>query len=179
MRRQLTLVCVTAALLLGVAPRATAQEELPPQLAEARSALRHVMSRRLPGWEHKIITPIQGSKRIITDQWERDGRGVRISVVQFDSPERAEKVFKDSRADLEREERAARAHGRPEFKLILEELPDVGDAGFIKNAVTSVAAAFRKGNLTVHISVYAPGSKDEKTLSRELAYLVARAIPKR
>ncbi len=176
MRRQLTLACVTAALLLNMALRAGAQEELPEQLIEARSALERVMARRLPGWEHKIITPIQGSKMTITDQWERDGRGIRISVVQFDSAERAENAFKNSRADIEREERAIRAHGRPDFKLILEEVPTLGNGGYIRHAVTMVEASFRKGNLTVNISVYVPGSEDEKTLSRELAHLVAVAI---
>ena len=175
--KRLMALTIVAAFIMGITLKAGTQDELPQQLVEARAALERVMSRRLPGWEHRIVTPIKGSKRTITDQWERDGRGVRISVVQFDSPERAKKAFKDSRADQEREERAVREHGRPDFKLILEELPDVGDGGYIRNAVTMVEAAFRKGNLTVNISVYAPGAEDERALSRELAYLVAGMIP--
>ena len=168
---------IIAALILGVTWRSKAQEELPQQLIDARNVLVRSISERRPKWHHKIIPPMVGSKGVIIDQWELDGWAIRVAVIQHDSPETAEKTLQDFRSRLEDEERAARNRGQRDFKLIKEELPVLGDGGFTRDEFGVIATAFRKSNLTIYVNVSAPGWYKDQTLSKEVAQIIAGALP--
>ena len=78
-------------------------------------------------------------------------------------------MFKEGRFHLESEEKAGRSQGKPNFRIINEELAGIGDEGFVWNPYGSTVTNFRKGNLAVFIFVSTTGPDDEKRLGKEFA----------
>jgi hypothetical protein len=43
----------------------------------------------MPGWSHRSIEPIEGSKSVIVEQWEAGNVIVRVAVIEYDTEESA------------------------------------------------------------------------------------------
>lgn len=137
---------------------------------------RHI-AMRMPGWQHKRGTPIQGSKGVIVETWTFPNRVVKISMVQRKSAEDArERLIK-----FAQEEADAR-----ELKGFGDEAYSWGEEG--ANII------FRRGKYTVYVTTIADVERDAdapalsreqkrdrrksemKRLSKELAKHAAAAI---
>ena len=47
----------------------------------------------MPGWQHKRINPVEGSNGVINDHWQSSNRIVNISVVRYDSANKARETM--------------------------------------------------------------------------------------
>lgn len=169
--------CLLAALLVGVPWTLRAQDDAARPLAAVRGAIERAISAELPGWQRKAITPMEGSSNVVIDQWESGGLTVKVSILQHPSSEEAAKALKGFRSRQEVEEKAARRRGKHDFKLIKYDLPALGDGGFAWDTHGSEAVAFRKGDLSVHVSVVRPRQNKDTKLSKEFAKTIAKALP--
>jgi hypothetical protein len=130
----------------------------------------------MPGWTHHSVTPIEGSKNVIVDQWEAGNVIVSVAVNEYDNEESAVAALKDLRKRLKSEQDATAAKRKTNFRIIKDDLPDLGDGGFIWDIMGSDAAAFRKKNFLAFVSVVGPREYNDSVLSRLFAQHVAEAL---
>ena len=83
----------------------------------------------MPGWTHRSVTPIEGSKNVIVDQWEAGNVIVRVAVNEYDTEESAAAALKDFRKRLKSEQDVTAARRKTNFRIIKDDLPDLGDGG--------------------------------------------------
>ena len=159
-------------LLLGPAHAQTHSEKL----AKLKEILKDKIGRDMPGWTHRSVTPIEGSKGVIVDQWEAGNVIVRVAVNEYDTEESAAAALKDFRKRLKSEQDATASRGKPNFRLIKDDLPDLGDGGFLWDVRGSDAVAFRKKNFLAFVSVVGPWDYKDTVLSRLFAQHVADAL---
>lgn len=175
--KRVNVLCIAAAILLGLPSAPGAQEGVPPQLLAARDAVEREINEQAPGWVRTPVTPMAGSLNVIIDQWELGGFAVKVTITAHDSQEEAAESMKRGRRHLEVEEDAARARGKSDFRLVKGELPEVGEGGYSwEDAYGATAVAFRERNLTVYVSVARPESNKDDKLSKEFARYVAKAL---
>jgi hypothetical protein len=168
---------LAAMMLLGLSSRVRAQESLPPQLAAARESVEREIRDKAPGWVRTPVTPMAGSADTIIDQWELGDFVVKVVIEMRASQEAAAEGFDKGKKHLKVEEDARRSRGRSDFRLIKEKLTDVGQDGYTwEDAYESVATAFRENNLIVYVSVVRPTHNKDKTLSKEFARHVGKAL---
>ena len=129
----------------------------------------------MPGWNHRSVVPIEGSKDVIVDQWEAGNVIVRVTVIEYDSEGSAAGALKDFRIRLQGEEVAASAR-KKKLRLIKGDLPELADGGFIWDARPSDAVAFRKKDLLMFVSVTGPREYNDTALSRLFAQRVADVL---
>jgi hypothetical protein len=164
-------------MLLGLSPTLTAQESPAPQLAAARSSVEREIQDKMPGWMRTPVTPMSGSADTVIDQWELGDFVVKVVIEMRASQQTAAEGFDKGKKHLKVEEDARRSRGRSDFRLIKEKLTDVGQDGYIwEDAYESEAAAFREKNLIVYVSVVRPTHNKDKTLSKEFARHVGKAL---
>ena len=137
--------------------------------------LQEKIEKDVSGWNHRSITPIEGSKDIIVEQWETGNLIVRVSVIEYAEEEDAQAALKDFRRHLEIEEQAA-ARRKVTLRKIKGELPDLGDGGFLWDTLGSDAAAFRSKNFLVFVSVTGPPNYNDTVLSKRFAKYAADAL---
>ena len=130
----------------------------------------------MPGWTHRSVTPIEGSQNVIVDQWEAGNVIVRVAVNEYDTEESAAAALKDFRKRLKSEQDATASRGKPNFRLIKDDLPDLGDGGFIWDIRGSDAAVFKKKNFLAFVSVVGPREYKDTVLSKLFAQRVADAL---
>ena len=159
-------------LLLGTVQAQTQSEKLD----KLKEILVNKIAGSMPGWTHRSVTPIEGSKGVIVDQWEAGNFIVRVAVNEYDTEESAVAALKDFRKRLKSEQDATASRGKPNFRLIKDDLPDLGDGGFIWDTIGSDAAAFKKKNFLVFVSVVGPREYNDTVLSRLFAQHVADAL---
>lgn len=176
MKRALT-ISFAAMVLFCLSAAARAQEGLPPQLVAARSSVERELQDKMPGWLRTPVTPMAGSADTVIDQWELGDFAVKVVIEMRASQEAAAEGFDKGKKHLKVEEDAKRARGRSDFRLIKEKLTDVGQDGYTwEDTYESVATAFRENNLIVYVSVVRPAHNKDKTLSKEFARHVAKAL---
>jgi hypothetical protein len=146
------------------------------KLDKLKQSLTDKIRGNLPGWTHRSVTPIEGSKNVIVDQWEAGNVIVRVSVIEYDTDESAVGALKDFRKRLKSEQDTTAARGKTNFRLIKGDLPDLGDGGFLWDVRGSDAVAFRKKNLLVFVSVFGPWDYKDTVLSRLFAQHVTDAL---
>ncbi len=74
-------------LLAVLASTATAQNDAELDRLNGR-VIQHLES-KMAGWTHRQVDPIQGSKGMIIHHWQNSHRVVTISIVRYDSADRA------------------------------------------------------------------------------------------
>lgn len=177
--RYASAACFALTLFFGSVLTAEAQDSNSSSLASLREMVAHAVSEKMPGWNHKEITPMGGSENVIIDNWESDDVVIKVAIVQHASQAEAIESLQDFRSHMETEEKAAKAKGNHEFKRIKEELPSLGDSGFTWDSYGSTATSFRKGNFTVFISLVSPESNQDPNITKDFARLIAENLPKK
>jgi len=99
-----------------------------------------------------------------------------VAVNEYDTEETAVAALKDFRRQLKSEQDATAARRKTNFRIIKGDLPDLGDGGFIWDTIGSDAAAFKKKNFLVFVSVVGPREYNDTVLSRLFAQHVAEAL---
>ncbi len=130
-----------------------------------------------PEWIHRSITPIEGSKNVIIEQWESGGVTVKVAVTEYDAQRDAVLALKEFKTQLKTEEDASALNGKPDVHLIKDDLPELGDEGFAWDIRGSEAAVFRKGNFMVFVSIAQPPDRTDVKVSKEFAKYVADVLP--
>ncbi len=161
-------------LLLCVTAQAQVSSE---QLAQTSKILQEKIGKEMPGWIHHSIEPMEGSKNVIIEQWELRGVIVKVAVAKYDTQAQATQALKDFKSQLKIQEQSIVANGNKEFHLLKEDLPTLGNGGLTWDIRGSEAAAFRKGDFLVHISVARPENNNDIKLSKEFAKHVIDVLP--
>lgn len=142
--------------------------KLPKQLAEK-------IVKEMPGWTHRSVEPIEGSKNVIIEFWELNYVTIKVAISEYETKTEADLALQEFRSHIEKEEQATAARRHAKVRLIKEDLPELGDGGFIWDIRGSDATAFRKQNFLVSVSVVEP-EHDDKALSRQFANHVAAVL---
>jgi hypothetical protein len=122
------------------------------ELNQVGDKLAHYIATKMPGWEHRRGSLIEGSKDVVVELWTIPHRRVKVSMMQRKSVEDArERLFR-----FAHEEADAR-----ELKGFGDEAYSWGEEG--SNIV------FRRGKYTVYVSTIADvdSDPDAVTLTRE------------
>jgi hypothetical protein len=129
------------------------------------------------GWTHRSITPMEGSRNLIVDQWESSEVTLKVVVTEYKTQDAATNALKVFKENLKTEEGVARGRGKADFRLVKDELPTIGDGGFTWDILGSEATAFRRENFLVFVSTSSE-SRDRKDLklSKEFAKHVADVL---
>lgn len=167
-----------AILTLVGCDRALAQEDPAQNLENLRGSVERTFTEKEPGWTCRAVTPMEGSADVIIDQCESGDWEISFAVIKHASADEAALALKEFRSHSEVEERAAMRRGAEDGKKIKEELPSLGDGGFSWAAYGSTAVAFRKGKLTVYVSVVRPVLSRDEALSKRFAHHIAQAMPR-
>ena len=146
-------------------------------LAKLTKTLDEKIEKEKPGWIHHSITPIEGSRNIIIEQWQSGDVTIKVAVVEYGVPGDAVVALKEFKTQLKIEENASAVNRKTAVRLIKEDLPELGDEGFAWDIRGSEAAAFRKGSYLVFVSIAQPLYRTDVSLSREFARYVADVIP--
>ena len=172
MKRIVTLL-LSILLLVGAA-QAQAQSD---RLVKISAELREKIGKEFQGWSQRTIKPIEGSENVSIEQWESGDMIIKVAITEYKAKDDAIKALKDFRFHLTTEENAKKARGKTDFRLVKDELPALGDGGFIWDFLGSEAAAFRRENYLVFVSIpRRPQGYSESRLSRLFAERVADVI---
>jgi hypothetical protein len=171
-------VLVVLSLVLFVTAQAQSDQERADldELANIGKSLKEKINKEMPGWTHRSIEPIQGSQRVIIQQWELGDIVVKIAVTKYRELEQAKSTFKDFRTLLNTQEQASARNQHKQLHLIKEELSTLGDEGLVADVRGSEAVAFRKGQFLVDVSVPRPETNKDGFFSRKFAEHVAKVL---
>jgi hypothetical protein len=174
--KKIVALVVLSLVLLGAAQAQSDQEQKDlDELANIGKSLEEKISKEMPGWTHHSIEPIQGSQRVIIQQWELGDIVVKIAITKYRKLEQAERAFKEFKSHLRIQEEAARSRGKA-LRLVKEDLSTLGDEGFVSDVMGSEAVAFRKGQFLVNVSVPRPYNNKDGFFSRKFAEHVAKVL---
>ena len=154
----LKLPFVVGWLLLFVSA-ASAAQDYTARLDVVLEKIKTHLSEQKPEYKHRSIEPIQGSRNVSVNNWESDGQIVRVSIIAYGSANEAAQSmlrFSDIRT--------------------LERFPDLGDGGYSWGMGGS-DVCFRKGDLTVWISISTSNLEQAVKTVQEFAKQIAGAIP--
>ena len=151
-------------------------QDISEKLAKVPKALQEKVGQEEPGWIHSSITPIEGSKNVIIEQWESSGVAIRVRVTEYDAQRDAVLALKEFKSQLKTQEDAAAARGKADFHLVREDLSELGDGGFTWDIRGSEAVAFRKQNFLVFVNIARPEGYNDVRLSKEFARRVVEAL---
>lgn len=168
---------VALALLFSLSLFVTAYAQADPsKLAKLPQLLSAKIGKEMPGWLHRSIEPMEGSKNVIIQQWESGDVAIKIAITQYDTEAEAVQALKDFKQQLKVEEDATTAKGRSEFHLIKEDLPFLGEGGFAWDLKGSEAAVCRRSNFLVSVSVARPEHHYDLALSKQVASHVVEVL---
>ena len=159
-------------LLTGTAQAQTHSQKL----NKLKEILENKIGGNMLGWTHRSVTPIEGSRNVIVDQWQAGNVIVSVAVNEYETEESALAAFKDLRKRLKSEQDATAARRKTNFRIIKDDLPDLGDGGFIWDTMGSDAVAFKKKNFLAFVSFVGPWEYHDVVLSRLFAQHVAEAL---
>ena len=144
--------------LLCLLPVSGAQDYT-ARLDSALEQIKSYLAEKKPGWQHRSIEPIEGSRNVSVNNWESEGQIVRVSILAYGS-----------------EEEAAKAMGRfASESRTLDRLPDLGDEGYAWGMGGS-NICFRKGDLTIWVSTGVTNLKEAVKLTQEFVRHVEAAL---
>ncbi len=152
-----TSLFLAAAILAVISTNLRAQSKT-AELSDIVDKLSRSVDEQLPGWTHQSVTPIEGSKNVIIEQWNCAAKTVRVVIISHSSSEEAIEKTRGFVVDMK----------------ATPDVPDVGDEGYSWG--TNASIVFRKRHLTVNVNAQGDDLKDEKKLSKQFARLVADAI---
>jgi len=113
--------------------------------------IRHLEA-KLPGWQHRRVNAIEGSKSTIINHWQTSTRVVTVSIVRYDSANQAKETM------------------QPFIKYYRqkEELKGLGDEAYAWGYGLS-KIMFRRGRFIVSLEAYADvgADPDGRTLTPE------------
>jgi hypothetical protein len=112
--KKLSIVVFIVFLLLGIGQAQRNSEKLD----KLKETLKEKIGSDMPGWTHRTVTPIEGSKNVIVDQWEAGNVIVRVAVNEYDTEESAAAALKDFRKRLKSEQDATAARRKTNFRII-------------------------------------------------------------
>jgi hypothetical protein len=118
------------------------------------------LAERKPEWKHRSIEPIEGSRNVSVNNWEADGKIVRVSILAYGSSESAAESMRRFSSETR----------------TLDRLPELGDGGYSWGLGGS-NIGFRKGDVTVWVSSSVTNLKQAVKLSQEFAKLIDAAVP--
>jgi hypothetical protein len=122
--------------------------------------VKNYLAEKKPEWKHRSIEPMKESRNVSVNNWEIDGRGVRVSIIAYGSDAQA--------AEAMRHFASAESKAR--------KLPHLGDGGYSWGA-GGTDTCFKKGDLTIWVSAAATDLTEAAQLSREFSMLIEAAIP--
>jgi len=164
--KKLSIAVFILFLLLGTAQSQTHSEKL----GKLKEILNHKIGSDMPGWTHRSVTPIEGSKNVIVDQWEAGNVIVKVAAVnEYDTEESAVAAYNNFRKPLKSEQDATASRRKTNVRIIKDDLPDLSDGGFIWDIRGSDAAVFKKKNFLASVSVVGPSDHHDTVLSRLFA----------
>lgn len=158
---------------LCLAPTLLARQDS-PELTEAARAVESELVEKMPGWEHRRVTPIEGSKDVIISQWESQGLMIRVSIILHQSEEELRERIKKYKSRFKQEDKG-KANEEKNSKIFKGDEHDLGDEGFSWRDFNFYGTVFKKGRYTVHVNLIKP-EVDETNLTREIARHVAKAL---
>ena len=162
--------------LLLIAAAAVAAQSKSGRLGRLSTTLQETISRDIPGWTHRSIEPMEGSTKIIVEQWEAGNVIIKMSLVDHVDEAKAIAALDDFRSSLKIQEEAAKSRKGLPLHLIKDEVPSLGDGGFIWEFRGSDSTVFRKGSLLVFVNFFGPWDYQDKALSRLFANCAADVL---
>lgn len=162
-----------ATLLLSVSVQAQVDSE---RLARLSNDIGDKIEKKLPGWAHRSIQPIDGSKNVVIQQWDSANIGIKLVITEYDDQADAGRALKEFRSQLKIEEDATTGKTSRNSRLLRDDLPDLGDGGFTWDIRGSEATVFRKQKLLVFVSIAWPQSDHDEKLSKEFAERVVEVL---
>lgn len=159
--KKLLVACATALLLLGLLSTFKAQKRS-SELTEAAKKIELSIAEKMPGWRRESITPMQAgdviNDQVIVDQWTNGDQVVKVSVVSYESQDRADKVLK--------------GHVNEKNK---NPITDLGDEAFLLNEGKIVS--FRKHNFIISVAEFGKVlPKKDSVLAKKFAHYAAKAL---
>lgn len=144
-------IIFTSLMLVGLIVGQTAAQN-DAELDRLGDKLTQHLQSKMSGWKHRRGEPIQGSKGVLIDRWSAANRVVTISVVRYDSANRAKEVL------------------QPFIKYTSQkaELKGLGNEAYAWGYGLS-NIMFRRGRFVVSVSTYAEidSDPDARTLTPE------------
>jgi len=139
-------------------------------------SLNERITREMPGWTHQAIEPIDGSKNVVIELWERGDIAVKIAITEYDDSAASSQALREFKRNLQVEEDATKSRGRKGFRLIKENLSTLGEDGLTWDIRGSEALIFRKGEFVVSISVVRPEPNTDSYFSQTFGRQVAEVL---
>src|ERR1043165_5762062 len=100
------------------------------RLARLTKTLQEKIEKEKPGWTHHSLTPIEGSKNVIVEQWGSGDLTINVAVTEYDVPIDAVFALREFKTQLKTEENASLTNRKTALHLVKEDLPELGDEGF-------------------------------------------------
>ncbi len=170
-------LAVILGLLMIVLPPARGQTKN-GRWAKVEASLKEQISKEMPEWTCRFFEPVPEGDVIIY-HCELGDILLEIAVIEYQNDERAEALFKETKAELKRQEEIATKNQGKEVKLVKEDLSNLGDEGYVFVVRGSEAVAFRKARFLVNISVPRPDDNKDVFFSRKFAQHAANALEDR
>jgi hypothetical protein len=137
----------------------SAAQDYGARLDSALEKIKSYLAEKKPEWKHRAIVPIEGSRNVSVNNWESEGKILRVSILAYGSEEDALESMKR----FSSEERT------------LDRLPELGDGGYAWGPGGS-NICFRKGDLTIWVGTGVVNLKEAVNLSREFAPQIEAAL---
>jgi hypothetical protein len=165
--KKITPVVVAMAFLLSLSLLVLAQRPA-SQLDEVSNAIARRIQEINPGWKRNQVTaPSPASsvanasisdRKVLIQQWILNSNVVKVAILRHQSPEEAEAVLRKFAFDVKTS----------------TALAGMGEEGYSWGISGSVA--FRKGNMTIYVTVSARDLEQEPSLSKDFAEQITAAI---
>ena len=152
-------VLIPCLLMILVAPRPAFAQDYTAKLDATLEKIKSHLAEKKPGWGHKAIEPMEGSRNVSVNNWESESSGIRVSIIAYGSDADAKEAMRHFAGD----------------ERTLDRLPDLCDGGYSWGMGGS-NIAFRKGDVTIWVSGSVTNLAEGVALSKEFAALIAEAL---
>jgi hypothetical protein len=136
-----------------------AAQDYKTRLDAALEKVKNYLADKKPDWKHRAIEPIQPSRNVSVNNWEFEGRIVRVSITAHGSEDDAITAMRRFAAQ----------------ERTLDRLPDLCDGGYSWGPYGS-NIAFRKGDLTFWVSNGVTNLRQAIELTKDFATTVAASM---
>lgn len=139
----------------------TLAQDKSAELSQIDDKLVRTVEEQMPGWQHEVVTPMQGSTDVAINNWMLDKKTVSVTIIRFATDQAAATSIRQFATDMK---------GR-------NEVSDVGDELYSLTAANT-SFVFRKGHFTVYINTKSTDQNDEKRLEKTVGRFVVDSIAK-
>jgi hypothetical protein len=147
-------------ILVACLPTIVGAQDYTARLDSVLEEIKSYLAEKKPEWKHRSVDPMGGSRNVSVNNWESDGRIVRVSIQAYASESEAAKAMRRFAA----------------YERTLDRLTELGDGGYSWGLGGS-NICFRKGDLTIWVSTSVTNLKDAVKLSQDFAKQVEAALP--